>query len=248
MDNRETRTPGSIVRLAGLVATIALLAVLALPAAVAAVGEERYGTVTILNEATGEENVVDGEATVCGGVAFVFDLNTTAGTEAIVGWEIREWNEDPDAGDLIADGSGGPTNADGVIRLPAEGYLPVEEGRWIILWDNEVPVDSSAGFRSFTVKCESPTPTPTPTPEATPTPTPTPTPEATPTPTPDATPTPTPEDSVGGETAVVTLPPTDASGPGTAQPGNVAAVLMILAAIVASTLILTPSRSTVRRR
>ena len=86
-------------------------------------------------------------------------------------------------------------------------------------------------------------PTPTPTPEATPTPTP----EATPTPTPDATP--TPEDSVAGTTATNTLPPTDTFGGQSSAPGSSspAVLLVVLTGIVASALVLTPSRSRRRR-
>jgi hypothetical protein len=97
----------------------------------------------------------------------------------------------------------------------------------------------------------SPTPTPeaspTPTPESTPTPTPTPTPGTTPTPTPD--PSPTPEDSVGGATSTPTLPPTDTLGGQGSAPGSStpAVLLVVLAGIVASALVLTPSRSRRRR-
>jgi len=112
-----------------------------------------------------------------------------------------------------------------------------------------------------------PTPTPTP-PAATPTPTPgggeegatpTPTPPAaTPTPTPGggeggATPTPTPQGGVSGATGTphVTLPPTDAAAdaaPEPAAPDGWRLVLLGLASLLATILVLTPVRSSIRRR
>jgi hypothetical protein len=71
-----------------------------------------------------------------------------------------------------------------------------------------------------------------------------PTPTPTPTPTPEATPTPTPEDSVAGETATNTLPPTDTLG-GPSTPGGTswAVLLVVLTGIVATAYVITPHRS-----
>jgi hypothetical protein len=120
---------------------------------------------------------------------------------------------------------------------------------------------------SFCWDSANPTPTPTTPPTATPTtpptatpttpPTATPTTPPTATPTPEAsvggetaTPDPTPEASVGGVTATpnITLPPTDTIG-GTAAPGSNAwqIMLVVMAGLLASVLVLTPSR-TARRR
>jgi len=112
-----------------------------------------------------------------------------------------------------------------------------------------------------------PTPagTPTPTPAGTPTPTPagtpTPTPAGTPTPTPVATPTPqatpvvtpTPAGGVGGATGTPrtsTLPPTDTSlsdTPGSASDGW-RAILLGLAALMATVLLITPTGNPATRR
>ena len=65
------------------------------------------------------------------------------------------------------------------------------------------------------------------------------------------TPTPTPEDSVGGGTGTpaITLPPTDTFGSGPMAPANDSwrILLVVLAGILASALILTPSPATRRR-
>ena len=216
-------------RLAAIIVVMAAL--LAVPTSVTAFGEERYGTVTILDRDAGAEVVVDGEARVCD-FAFVFDFATDAGLEEEIGWRVRVWAEDPLAGEVVLAGSDGPTDEDGVIRQPRDGWLELPDGRYNVLWDNEEPPDRSAGLRSFTVVCEE-----------------------------DATPTPSPEASVGGETATpeasvggvvdqprVTLPPTDAVSGGPAPRPSQAwwLVIAILAGLTGTLLALVPRPS--RRR
>ena len=228
-------------------AAFATLALLVIPASAAAFGEDKYGTVTILDRDAGAEVIVDGEARVCG-FAFVFDLETEDGVVPLVGWRVRTWAADPLAGEIVLDGADGPTDEDGVLRQPRDGWFELPEGRYTVLWDDEDPPDRSAGLRTFTVDCEEATPAPT---EA-----PTDTPEGSvggETATPEGSvggETATPEASVGGETAAadITLPPTDTVGGGTDQPSQGGWIaLAVLAGLVSTVFVLTP-RASVRRR
>jgi hypothetical protein len=98
------------------------------------------------------------------------------------------------------------------------------------------------------ISCPEPTPTapPDPTPTAPPDPTPTappePTPTAPPEPTPTAPPTAAPTSNPTGEVFSETLPPTDAAPRGGDGNANMSLVLMAIAALVAITLVLTPTR------
>jgi hypothetical protein len=151
---------------------------------------------------------------------------------------------------IVKSGSGEFANT--IFDNPAEGSTVWADTNGNLANDPGGP-DGDQGISHIIVCTDEPVeaPTPTPTPEATPTPTPeatpTPTPEATPTPTPEATP--TPEDSVAGTTATNTLPPTDTFGGQSSTPGSSspAVLLVVLTGIVASALVLTPSRSRRRR-
>ena len=114
-----------------------------------------------------------------------------------------------------------------------DGFIVVEPGlhTWTVLSGETV---IASGEINVPACFAAATPTPTPTPSATPTPT----------------PSPTPEDSVGGATDDPTLPPTDTfSGGGTMAPTTDSwrILLVVMAGILASLLILTPSPATRRR-
>ena len=246
---RSHRRRGNAVGL--LASGLAALLLLALPAMAAAFGEDEYGTVTILDRDAEAEVIVDGEPRVCG-FAFVFDLDTDDGVVPLVGWRVRTWAADPLDGDIVLSGDDGPTDEDGVLRQPRDGWFELPDGRYTVLWDDEDPPDRSAGVRTFTVECEEATPAPTEAPTATPT--------ATPEASVDAE-TATPESSVGGETATprggvgnvggdpnLTLPPTDTAAPGTETDarGSMLAV-SVLAGLVATLFALRPRRGRTRR-
>ena len=225
-------------------AIVALTGLLALPSAAAAAPPP--GTLTIIDREKGADNLVDGEPVVCE-FAVEIDFETDTAVE-VVGWAIKVYADDEFSGETVLDGQDGPTDEDGFLRQPREGWLSLPDGRYTLIVDDEYPADRSNLDRSFTVECpEEPTPTPT---EA---PTPTPTPEATPTPGPTETtppeetpqPTETPAGSVGGATGTprTTLPPTDVSSDaeGTGPAPIVPVVLLIVALAI---LALTPSRRT----
>jgi hypothetical protein len=216
--------------LTALLATLALLALMAGPAAAAV--DDKYGTVAVIDAATGSENIVGGEPQVCD-FYFAFDLNEQAD---VLGWVVKTWNATPLAGTTVLSGKDGPTDADGQLRQPDSGSLSLPDGRYNVIWDDESPVDSSNGHQSFTVSCEASTPTPTPTPTATAAPTEAPT--ATPTATPTGgvlpatgAPTGTPAGGVEAATgsARVTLPPTD-TDPSSAG-GDATAIMLMVAGL-----------------
>ena len=155
-----------ILSMTSIAALIALL-LMAGGGARALAAESYFGTVAIIDADAGAEVIVDGEPQVCS-FSFDFDLGITAD---VVGWEVRAWSESPFDGAVVLEGQGGPTDASGRVHLPASGALTVANGHYNVVWDDEVPVDASAGVRSFVVACgedEAPPPTPTqPTPTST---------------------------------------------------------------------------------
>ncbi|MFL5727000.1 MAG: hypothetical protein ACJ76W_04895 [Chloroflexota bacterium] len=124
---------------------------------------DKYGTVAIIDADSGQEMVVDGQAHVCN-FFFEFDLGIQAD---VVGWKVKEWNAAPLDGTTVLKGQGGPTDADGKLRVPDSGSLTVPNGNYNIVWDDEYPPDGSNGVRSFVVDCaaeepaEEPPPPPT---------------------------------------------------------------------------------------
>ncbi|MFL5750709.1 MAG: hypothetical protein ACJ767_08875 [Chloroflexota bacterium] len=129
----------------------------------AATDGDKYGTVAIIDADSGQEMVVDGQAHVCN-FFFEFDLGIQAD---VVGWKVKEWNAAPLDGTTVLKGQGGPTDADGKLRVPDSGSLTVPNGNYNIVWDDEYPPDGSNGVRSFVVDCaaeepaEEPPPPPT---------------------------------------------------------------------------------------
>jgi hypothetical protein len=156
----------SIRRAVALAAPAALvISALAAGHAGAITDAEKYGTVTIVDASAGVEVVKGGEPHVCN-FWFEFDLGIQAD---VVGWKVKQWNAAPLDGTTVLKGQGGPTDADGKLRVPDSGSLSVPNGRYNVVWDDEYPPDGSNGARSFVVDCEAAQPTPTPTPTATPT-------------------------------------------------------------------------------
>jgi hypothetical protein len=194
-----------------LLATLALVALAVSPASAA--GDDKYGTVAVIDAATGTENIVNGEPQVCD-FYFEFDLNETSD---VVGWVVKTWNSTPLSGTTVLSGNGGPTDANGKLRQPDSGSLSLPDGRYNVVWDDETPVDGSNGHQSFTVSCESARPTPTPTPTGVVLPA---------SGSPRSTPTGGVEAAVG--TPKTTLPPTDTA---TATSGGSSAVWLIAAAM-----------------
>ena len=142
----------TIWRRLALAATPAALAVFVFGAghAAAITDAEKYGTVTIFDADAGAEVVVGGQPHVCK-FYFEFDLGITAD---VVGWKVKEWNAAPLDGATVLKGQGGPTDADGKLRVPATGSLTVPDGRYNVVWDDEYPPDGSNGARSFVVDCK----------------------------------------------------------------------------------------------
>jgi hypothetical protein len=227
-------------RLTGLRSTLRRAAAVAAPAAlvlsafaaghVAAITDaEKYGTVTIVDADAGVEVVKGGEPHVCT-FWFEFDLGIQAD---VVGWKVKEWNAAPLDGLTVLKGQGGPTDADGKLRVPDSGSLSVPNGRYNVVWDDEYPPDGSNGARSFVVDCQAAQPTPTPTPTPTP-----------------ATPTPTGSDEGIGGTAGggggITAPPTDTAPAVAARDndlGTLAAAATLILAVVIGALALIPRRA-----
>lgn len=209
---------------------------------VAAIGEAKYGTAAVIDADTGQQTIVGGQPQVC---KFYFEIDMNVSAD-IVGWKVKEWNAAPFDGTTVLKGQGGPTDADGKLRVPDSGSMTLPNGRYNFIWDDEYPPDGSAGVQSFVVDCE---------PKATPTPTPTPTP---PTPTPTATPTPT-EEATGGTEPTgsvldlsaaggggITPPPTDTASPASSHDndfGTLAAVVIAALAVVVGALALMPRRA-----
>jgi hypothetical protein len=209
---------------------------------VSAIGEAKYGTAAVIDADTGQQTVIGGEPHVCK-FFFRIDMNETAD---LVGWKVKEWNATPFDGTTVLKGQGGPTDADGKLRVPDSGSFSLPNGRYNFLWDDEYPPDGSSGVQSFVVDCQA---------KATPTPTPTATPTETPTETPAATPTDTGTDlGVGGVVANaggITPPPTDTSGGITAKQadnGGLVAILIAALSVLTGSTLLAPARMLRRKR
>jgi hypothetical protein len=176
----------------------------------------KWGTTAVIDAATGQQNIVNGEPEVCD-FYFEFDLNITTD---ILSWEVRD-----SANATVLKGSGGPTDADGKLRQPDSGSLSLPNGEYKVVFDDEAVVDSSHGIQHFRVNCTESgggaTPTPTEAPAA---------------PTPTGVVLPgqgTPPPAGGGVQAAkgtprVTLPPTDT---GAATTGGASGLAVILAGI-----------------
>jgi hypothetical protein len=157
----------------------------------------------------GEVQPVDGVVTVC---EWWMEFQPLPGGEW-GSWEL--WQGDTKIDDDPYE-VGEPGSA--ADREPTFTNFTLPEGRYLLIWDDEAPVDSSRQELTVVVDCpDAPTPAPTDTPAPTGTvaPTDTPAPTGTVAPTESAppadTPTPTPSGTVLAETGTpaFTLPPTD---------------------------------------
>ncbi len=222
------------------------------------------GTVKIHEGGTETEPIVRNEPHVCTfHLHFFFADPFDAGT-----WEIQEWSPG-DMGTVVLDGTY-DTNGDGEDRDPAEpGVHELEDGHYKLFWDGDLDTEKHDKHKVFWVDCASETEAPTPTFEQTQageTDAPTPTFEQTqggetdaPTPTFEQTqggetdtPPPSFEQTQGGDTDVpggnVTQPPTDTLPTATPNEGGLRWLLVVMAALLATILVLTPSPQAIRRR
>jgi hypothetical protein len=242
----------------GWLAVLALVALSALaPVSVAAVSSNaNNGTLKIHEQGTPsgtEEN--DPKVCVFNIEGFGFDAGQT-------GWIVFETQGgDQPTGTNAGPFDFGPADANGFY---ATAYFNLDPGHYqaALLGKKDAQgnvSDVKAKSKVFKVDCATTAPTPTPTAAPVgPTPTPTATPTPTPTPTPGggeeaATPTPTPNGGVSGATAKPrhTLPPTDtvlAPAASSVRSDAWRMLVMALAAFLATTLLLTPARSSIRRR
>jgi hypothetical protein len=241
---------------------LAVLAMVALsvvsPLSVAANGNN--GTLKIHGWGT-PAGTMNNDPKVC--VFNVEGFNFDSGQTGYIKFDVQGG----DAPHVIPEGpfDWGPANAQG--RYDTE-YYSLKPGHYkatlygkTVGRNGQTQIDVKAKSKVFKVECVEATPTPTPetnpTPKPTPKPTPTPTPTpgggegaATPTPTPKATP--TPHGGVSGATGTphLTLPPTDTGIASAAPEGSDSwrIVLLGLAALLAAVLVVTPGRSSIRRR
>jgi hypothetical protein len=153
------RTSAFVAALTPLIVLLALIQ----PASVLA--KPPTGTVTVIDGATGQQTIVDGEPEVCT-FAVNFDFDQAF---PIVGWKIKDWVPGNwKDGETHLKGQGA-TDDDGVMRIPDAGFFTMPEGRYNVVADDEWPIDGSSKVQSFQVVCPDvtePTPTATPPDEA----------------------------------------------------------------------------------
>jgi hypothetical protein len=145
------RTSALVAALAPLFVLLALIQ----PATVLAMPPT--GTVTVIDGATGEQTIVDGEPEVCTfAINFHFDQSFP-----IVGWKVKDWVPGNwKDGETHLKGQGA-TDADGIMRIPSTGFFSLPDGRYNIVADDEWPIDGSSKVQSFHVVCpDSTEPTP----------------------------------------------------------------------------------------
>jgi hypothetical protein len=236
----------------GWLAVLAMIASSVLiPVSVAANGNN--GTIKIHEEGT-QSGTESSDPKVC--VFNVEGFGFDAGQSGYIKFETQGGDEP--IGTNAGPYDFGPTNGNGYY---ATDYFHLDPGHYkatLYGKDNEGRIDLQdvkAKSKVFKVECVEATPTPETQPTPKPTPTPTPTPGggeggATPTPTPKATP--TPQGGVSGATGTphLTLPPTDTAIASAAPEGSDSwrTVLLGLAALLAAVLVVTPARSSIRRR
>jgi hypothetical protein len=179
----------------------------------------KWGTTLVIDPATGQQTIVNGEPEVCD-FFFQFDLNIAPD---ILSWEVRD-----SSGAAVLKGSGTP-DADGKLRQPDSGSLSLPNGEYKLVFDDEPVVDSSHGIVHFRVNCAGSGATPTPT-EA----------PAQPTPTQggvlpgQGTPTPAGAVAAAHGTPRVTLPPTDTEAATTGGSSGLAVILGGIALVAAA--------------
>jgi hypothetical protein len=212
------------------VLVLAGLALIAAPdAAVAKQPSGNDGTVKIHDTAIDAEPIVRNEPHVSMfHLHFFFADPTQSGS-----WEIRAWAPG-DKGALVLNGTY-DTSADGSDREPATGAYALPSGHYKLFWEGRSP--QNVKHKTFWVEYVAPAPTGT----ARPTGTAQPTGSAAPTGAVQ------PSGSVAPLTGAPTLPPTDATTMGETPSGDdLGSVFLILAAIVALAMLLTPNRSSRR--
>ena len=151
-------------RTSALVAALApLLVLLALIQPASVLAKPPTGTVTVIDGATGEQTIVDGEPEVCT-FAITFDFDQSF---PLIGWKVKDWVAGNwKDGETHLKGQGA-TDGDGVMRIPSVGFFSLPDGRYNIVADDEWPIDGSSKVQSFNIVCPRSTePTPTPPDEA----------------------------------------------------------------------------------
>ena len=200
------------------------------------------GTVTVIDGATGEQTIVDGEPEVCT-FAVIFDFDQAF---PIVGWKIKDWVPGNWKDGKTRLNGQGATDADGVLRIPDSGSFSLAEGRYNVVADDEWPIDGSSKVQSFHVTCPDPAEPPADDVEPTP---------------PDdreeqpatGTPTITPPDDAGEVLPATgrpraTLPPTDAGRILGVTTNDALAVFLCLGTIVFIVVSISPNRRGLGRR
>ena len=133
-------------RTSALVAALApLFVLLALIQPATVLAKPPTGTVTVIDGATGEQTIVDGEPEVCTfAITFHFDQSFP-----IVGWKVKDWvSGNWKDGETHLKGQGA-TDADGVLRIPTLASSRCPTGRYNIVADDEWPIDGSSKVQSF---------------------------------------------------------------------------------------------------
>ncbi len=206
------------------------------------------GTVKIHEGGTETEPIVRNEPHVCTfHLHFFFADPFDAGT-----WEIQEWSPG-DKGTVVLSGTY-DTNGDGEDRDPDEpGVYELPDGHYKLFWDGDLDTEKHDKHKVFWVDCAPETDSPPPSFEQS---------QAGVTDSPP----PSFEQSQAGETDVppsfgqsvggvteapggnVTQPPTDTLPTATPSEGGLRWLLVIMAALLAGILVLTPSPQAIRRR
>ncbi len=238
------------IRWLGWAAVAGLLAA-ALVAPAPASGEVpgNNGTVKIHEGGTETEPIVRNEPHVCTfHLHFFFADPSDAGT-----WEIQEWSPG-DMGTVVLEGTY-DTNGDGEDRDPDEpGVYELDDGHYKLFWDGDLDTEKHDKHKVFWVDCAPETESPPPSFEQS---------QAGET---ESVPPsfeqsqagesgslpPSFGQSLGGETDVpggnVTQPPTDTLPTAAPNQGGLRWLLVVMAALLATILVLTPTPQAIRRR
>jgi len=253
----------------GWVAVVSMLALAALaPSATLAKDTPgNNGTVKIHEGATETEPIVRNEPHVCTfHLHFFFADDEQTGT-----WEIQEWAPG-DKGVVVLSGTY-DTRGDGEDRQPEQGAYELPDGHYKLFWDGDLDTDKHDKHKVFWVDCEEAAPSGSTAPIETTTPSQSVAPSGSvaPTETASASPsgevegivgtpqptgevegivgTPRPTGEVEGivGTPSTTLPPTDVEGATTPADQSWRSLLVVMGALLAAILVITPSPAARRR-
>jgi hypothetical protein len=237
------------IRWLGWAAVVGLLGAALVAPAPAASTDGNNGTVKIHEGGTETEPIVRNEPHVCTfHLHFFFADPSDAGT-----WEIQEWSPG-DMGTVVLDGTY-DTNGDGEDRDPDDpDVYELPDGHYKLFWDGDLDTEKHDKHKVFWVECAPETESPPPSFEQTQageTESIPPSFEQTQAGETESIP-PSFEQTQAGETEVpggdVTQPPTDALPTATPNAGGARWLLVVLAALLATILVLTPSPQAIRRR